>query len=146
MDGPRPSTKTFIGALLLFTGLRTRYTIDSLQASCTADALEEDPEAYDLDASELDWYLILEAIDLLKHIETLLTLEQKSPKFDLLGYWKSSVWPNLTNLALRYHSIPSSSAPSERSFSQCNLVLTAHRNRLTVEHARMLCTIAVLRR
>jgi hypothetical protein len=67
-------------ALALFRSLlKAKDTIDSLQASCTADALEEDPEAYDLDASELDWFLILEAIDLLKHIETLLTrLESES--------------------------------------------------------------------
>jgi hypothetical protein len=71
--------------------------------------------------------------------------EPRIPSFDLLNYWrcKSNIWPGLTSLALLYHLIPASSAPSERSFSQCNLVLTAHRNRLTEEHARMLCLIAV---
>merc|ERR1712110_786558 len=63
---------------------------------------------------------------------------------DLISFWSAheGSWPNLSRLACRYHTIPASSAPSERAFSQCNRVLSGERNQLTEENAKMLCLLA----
>lgn len=50
-------------------------------------------------------------------------------------YWltRSSAWPELSNLALRYLSVVATSVPSERLFSSANNTLTDNRNRLDPE-------------
>ena len=66
---------------------------------------------------------------------------ENDPALDVLKWWagtSSSLSP-LIPLVKRYLCVPASSAPSERVFSQCNLVLTANRAALTKENARMLC-------
>ena len=124
-------------------------TKEALLTKCrnkAASILPKKTTADDMDGLDIEVCGQKEDFDEVRSYEE--HLEQKSPKFDLLGYWKSKSYVGPTLRTLHSDITPSSSAPSERSFSQCNLVLTAHRNRLTVEYARMHveCMIAVLRR
>jgi hypothetical protein len=61
-------------------------------------------------------------------------LNQKivSIKEDPLLFWErhKTVYPNLTNIALKYLTVVATSVPAERMFSKAGIVMEPHRNRL----------------
>lgn len=79
-------------------------------------------------------------------VEHYLTLKaRKTSSFDLLSWWKyqETMFPQLSQVARMFLSIPASSATSERVFSKSNLILSNLRSRLTSNVAKQLTFIAV---
>jgi hypothetical protein len=53
-------------------------------------------------------------------------------KKDPLFFWErhKTVYPNLTNIALKYLTVVATSVPAKRMFSKAGIVMEPHRNRL----------------
>lgn len=70
--------------------------------------------------------------------------EKSSVKLDPFKYWEehSQDFPSLSSLALKYLTIPASSAESERLFSVTSRILTEKRKSLTPERLGTLSFLA----
>lgn len=74
-------------------------------------------------------------------IRRYLNLQCLDRQIDVLKWWNSdgkAAFPSLERIAKKYLSIPATSVPSERLFSTAGDIISAKRNRLDDESARML--------
>jgi hAT family C-terminal dimerisation region len=60
------------------------------------------------------------------------------PDIDILDWWQrhEAIYPNLSRMACDYLSIPATSVPSERLFSDAGLLITDRRNRFSTKTIR----------